>query len=171
MGYQLNQVKFLNEFELERLEEVIKRASKPIHRLLIEVALKTGARATEVLRLRKSDLNPHDKSVFIRGIKGSNDREIPLNNDLWRRLNLYVKTVEGDMIFPITYSGFVKVWHLYRPCKKKLHSLRHTFAINLYKKHRDLRLVQVALGHRNIQNTMVYAEYHYQTTELRKLIC
>ena len=30
------------------------------------------------MNLQKSDLNSYDRSVFIRGIKGSNDREIPL---------------------------------------------------------------------------------------------
>jgi integrase/recombinase XerC len=53
---------------------------------------------------------------------------------------------------------------------KKLHGLRHTFAIRLYKKTKDIRLVQVALGHRNITNTMVYADYAYSQQELRKLI-
>lgn len=169
--YQINQTKFLTELEIEKLESIIKRASKPIHRLIIEVALKTGARATEVIRLRVSDLNHHDRTLFIRGIKGSNDREIPLSDDLYRRLNAYAKTLKGERLFPISYQGFVFIWKTYRPVKKKLHSLRHTFAIELYKRHRDLRLVQVALGHRNIQNTMVYAEYHYAATELRKLIC
>ncbi|CAM5999402.1 unnamed protein product [Sphagnum balticum] len=37
-------------------------------------------------------------------------------------------------------------------------------------KTKDLRLVQVALGHRNITNTMVYADYIYSQQELRKLI-
>jgi integrase/recombinase XerC len=53
---------------------------------------------------------------------------------------------------------------------KKFHSLRHTFAIELYQKTKDLRLVQVALGHRNITNTMIYADYVYSQQELRKLI-
>ncbi|HMN69805.1 MAG TPA: hypothetical protein PKC28_14775 [Bdellovibrionales bacterium] len=42
--------------------------------------------------------------------------------------------------------------------------------MRLYKKSKDLRLVQVALGHRNITNTMVYADYVYSQQELRKLI-
>jgi integrase/recombinase XerC len=47
-----------------------------------------------------------------------------------------------------------------RPNKSKgVHSLRHSFAINLYKKSRDVRFVQVCMGHRNINNTMVYADF------------
>ena len=75
-----------------------------------------------------------------------------------------------DLLFPISYSRLIQIWEHYRPTHKKFHSLRHTFAIRLYKKTKDLRLVQVALGHRNITNTMIYADYVYSQQELRKLI-
>jgi len=73
-------------------------------------------------------------------------------------------------LFPISYHRLYQIWHQYRPVAKKFHSLRHTFAIRLYRKTKDLRLVQVALGHRNITNTMIYADYIYSQQELRKLI-
>ena len=39
------------------------------------------------------------------------------------------------------------------------------------RRRRDVgRLVQVALGHRNITNTMIYADYVYSQQELKKLI-
>ncbi len=38
-----------------------------------------------------------------------------------------------------------------------LHSLRHTFATNLYEKTGDLHLVQRALNHRQITTTEIYA--------------
>jgi integrase/recombinase XerC len=63
-----------------------------------------------------------------------------------------------------------QIWQFYRPVPKKFHALRHTFAIELYQKTKDLRLVQVALGHRNITNTMIYADYIYSQQELKKLI-
>jgi site-specific recombinase XerC len=37
------------------------------------------------------------------------------------------------------------------------HSLRHSFAIRIYRKTRDLLLVQQALRHRSIASTTVYA--------------
>jgi site-specific recombinase XerC len=37
------------------------------------------------------------------------------------------------------------------------HDLRHSFAIRLYKRTRDLLLVQQALRHRSIASTTVYA--------------
>ncbi len=173
MRYSLNKNKYLMEPEVESLEYLLQRHQQDDSRncLLIEVALKTGARAQEVLNLRVNDLSSYDQTLFIRGLKGSNDREIPIPKDLFRRLEFLVRSLNPThLVFDISYQRLYQIWDLYRPCRKSFHSLRHTFAIQLYKKTRDLRLVQVALGHRNINNTMVYADYIYSKEELKKLI-
>lgn len=173
--YALNKNKYLLDPEVERLESLLAGVSPDENRnaLLIWLALKTGARASELLGLRKVDLNTYDHTLFIRGIKGSNDRELPLAPWLFERLREYsehhVSGAAGDL-FPIGYHRLRQVWDWYRPTGKKFHALRHTFAIRLYRKTKDLRLVQVALGHRNITNTMIYADYVYSQQELRKLI-
>lgn len=166
--YSLNQTKYLLPFEVERLRSILQSfQSKDVRNcLLIELGLSTGARATELLNLQLSDLNEADESVFIHGIKGSNDREIPLKSDLFRRL----RSLGTQRLFPITYPRLYQIWDLYRPVPKKFHSLRHTFAIELYTRTKDIRLLQVALGHRNITNTMIYADYLYSKQELRRLI-
>lgn len=173
MKYALNKNKYLLEPELEKLISLLDTYIESDARncILLLLALKTGARAQELLNIKKSDLNIYDESIFIRGIKGSNDREIPLKPELFRKLKKYSESFAStDRIFPITYNRFRQIWDFYRPVPKKLHSLRHTFAIMLYKKTKDIRLVQVALGHRNIMNTMVYADYVYSQQELRRLI-
>ncbi len=170
--YSLNKTKYLLEPEVERLQHILDSFfEKDIRNcLLLSLALRTGARAQELLNLKKSALNSHDKSILIHGIKGSNDREIPLHADFYKKLSNYADQVENEFLFPITYNRFRQVWEQYRPVQKKLHALRHTFAIQLFKKTKDLRLLQVALGHRNIMNTMIYADYIYSQSELRKLI-
>lgn len=173
--YAINKNKYLLEPEVLRLESLLEKSALENNRdtLLLWLGLKTGARATELLQLRRNDLNSYDKTVFIRGIKGSNDRELPLNRWLFDRLYSYSESLPGGSsgdLFPIGYHRFRQIWDWYRPAPKKLHALRHTFAIRLYQKTKDLRLVQVALGHRNITNTMVYADYVYSQQELRKLI-
>jgi integrase len=170
--YALNKTKYLLDPETEDLENLLKKhAEKDLRNvLLIELALKTGGRAQEILNICRADLNAYDETVLIRGLKGSSDREIPLPRELFQRLFRYATAHDSEKLFNLTYNRFREIWVYYRPVPKKLHALRHTFAIRLFKKTKDLRLVQMALGHRNITNTMVYADYIYSQTELRKLI-
>lgn len=168
-NYQINKTKYLNEQELQHLMNIL---NKTISRdsLLLRLALATGARANELLAVSPNDLDDRNKTVFIRGLKNSNDREIPLENSLYNSLKELASYSDSKPIFGIGYSRLVAIWDHYRPANKKFHSLRHTFAIELFKRTKDLNLVKTALGHRNIQNTMVYADYIYRTQELRKLL-
>src|SRR4051794_20833676 len=155
--YNLNRSKYLLDPEVGKLEALIEDfgAKQPRDTALLELALFTGARATELLNLCVGDLNLTDETLLIRGIKNSNDRELPLKSRLARKLaKLNEQKDEHAPIFSISYSRLRQIWEFYRPVHKKFHSLRHTFAIRLFKKTKDLRLVQVALGHRNITNTM-----------------
>lgn len=170
--YAINKNKYLLDPEVDRLHYILDSFKDKDARncTLLWLLLHTGARAQEALNIRPEDLNTYDESVFIRGIKGSNDRELPLPSWLFLRLTQELSRAQDQALFPITYNRLRQIWDLYRPIHKKLHALRHTFAIRLYKKTKDLRLVQVALGHRNITNTMIYADYAYTQEELRKLI-
>lgn len=172
MRYQLNKNKYLLTPEMDRLYHILNSYQDQDIRncLLIELALKTGARAQELLNIQKIDVNIYDETVFIKGIKGSNDREIPLSPILFARLKRYIENLQTKELFDITYDRLYQIWNHYRPVEKKFHCLRHTFAIQLYKKTKDIRLVQVALGHRNITNTMIYADYVYSQEELKRLI-
>lgn len=172
-NYSINKNKFLMDRECEHLELLLKKYihTEPRNALLILLALHTGARAGEILGLQKGDLNPYEQSVFIRGLKNSNDREIPIYDWLFAALERYLEHEKiTDFLFPISYHRLRQIWLDYRPVPKKFHCLRHTFAIRLYKKVKDIRLLQIALGHRNITNTMIYADFVYSQQEMRKLI-
>jgi len=170
--YSLNNSKFLLPPESAKLRQLIHdyRLQDTRNCLLIDLALRTGARAQELLNLTAADLNTFDQSVLIQGIKGSNDREIPLAPGFFQELVSWSQKSGQARIFSISYERLVQIWQIYRPVPKKFHSLRHTFAIELFQRTKDLRLVQVALGHRNIQNTMIYADYIYSKQELRRLL-
>ena len=170
--YSLNKNKYLLEPEVQELLRLMDKfhSQDPRNTLLILLGLRTGARAQELLNLKVGDLNAYDETVFIQGIKGSNDREIPVESGLFQKTLRYAQTVDGVRLFDLSYARLYQIWENYRPVPKKFHSLRHTFAIQIYQKTKDIRLVQVALGHRNIMNTMIYADYVYSQQELRRLI-
>lgn len=169
-AYRLSKAKYLLDEEFNHLNNTLEKFKITDERncTLLWLAIHTGARATEVLNVTAEDLDPHEMTVLIKGIKGSDDRDIPLPK--WLFLRVKALAPVSGRVFPITYIRFHQIWQLYRPCKKKLHSLRHTFAINLYRKTKDVRLIQLTLGHRNLDNTMIYADYQFKTSELRRAI-
>lgn len=172
VNYSINAQKFLSDEELEALVKTLRLLSdrEPRNTTLLFTMLHTGARAQEALNIRVQDLNDVAKSVFIRGMKGSDDREVPVPPWLYKRLVDLRAKHTGERLFDFSYRRLDQIWHAYRPVKKKLHALRHTFALKVFRKTKDLRLVQVALGHRNIQNTMVYASYVYTTEEMKRVL-
>lgn len=170
--YSLNKSKYLTDFERERLLKIFESfEDKDLRNVtLLKLALATGARATELLSIKKSDLDHQEGAIFIKGIKGSNDRELPIANRLFQQVARVSSQSPSELVFPISYNRLRQIWQLYRPVHKKFHCLRHTFAIQLYRKTKDIRLLQMALGHRNIVNTMIYADYVYSKEELKKLL-
>lgn len=172
--YALNRTKFLNDAEVEHFESICRRnlgSESTRDALLMLLALHTGARAEELLNVCKNDFSATDQTVYIRGIKGSNDREIPIPHWLADWVVRYIKTMPTDAhLFPISYGRLRQIWIVWRPVPKVFHSLRHTFAIRTYLRTKDIRLLQVALGHRSILNTMIYADYCYSTSEMRRIL-
>lgn len=177
MSYSLNKTKFLNEAEVltltTQLNEFLKDKETSHYRdaMVIMLALSTGGRAQEVLNIRKCDLDSHNKTVFLRGLKGSNDREIPLQPAFFQKLWTFVldKTDE-ETLFNISYIRLWQIWQMWKPSKKSIHSLRHTFALKLYRRSKDIRLVQQALGHKSINSTLIYQSYSYNTAEMKRAI-
>lgn len=170
---KLTAQKYLNDGELAHLKQLLTKFERSDFRnvTLIKMLYFTGARVSEVLDIRPNDLIDDGHRVFIRGLKNCRDRELPLESMLWcnlKSLCTYHGTGANDPIFPIGYDMARHVWLQYRPCKKKLHSLRHTRALEVYRKTLDVRLVQQMLGHTDIGTTMIYLDYTYNAEELRK---
>lgn len=168
---EISEKKYLSKKELVELEKTFFIRTRDT--LLIKILLETGARQKEILNVTVNDVDIHDGTIYIKGLKGSKDRRLPLEKDTFLRLKSYIEESKPEcFLFDITPRRARQIWQKCRPvgCEKSLHSLRHTFAINLYKKQRDLRLVQFALGHADINSTMVYASYVYRVQELKKLL-
>jgi integrase len=168
--YEINRDKFLDDREQRILLKELNLSNR--NELFILLALKTGARQSELLAITPNDINSQDGTVFIKGLKGSNDREMPVSRDLLDALIARTTGLQPDeRIFPFCRQRLFQIWEWYRPNPNKgFHSLRHTFAINLYKRLKDIMLVKTALGHRSIKNTLIYANYVYSTEELRRIL-
>lgn len=170
--YEMNQTKFLTDEEQRHLRKELNLDNR--NELFITLALETGARQSELLAITPIDIDQENQTIHIIGLKGSNNRTMPVRKELIRSLIKRIKDnniKNSQSIFPISPKTLYQIWTNYRPrSKKPFHSLRHTFAINLYKRTKDIMLIKTALGHRSIKNTMVYADYVYSTNELRRIL-
>lgn len=169
----LESSKVLSPEEVSRLQVVLTRNEKSCFRdvTFLWMLLHTGARVSEVLNLRTSDLIEEDSSVFVNGLKSSMDREIPLTPYLFNRMTVLASQVGvGERIFPFGYERARQLWCEWRPVNKRIHSIRHFRAHDIYRRTKDIRLVQRVLGHCDIQSTMIYLEYDYSKTEMRRAL-
>lgn len=170
-NFSLTPSKYLSEAEQTHLEAILERFRTVAMRntTMLMFMLKTGARPSEVLGVTWADIDFQKKTVFIDTLKGGPPRVIPLSENLIVRLQSL--PIGPGKVFDISYTHFCRIWHEYRPARKKLHSLRHTFAVNCYNKSGyNLRLVQQALGHTALQTTAIYLEIQSTTEDLRLVV-
>ena len=166
----LTQNKFLTDTEIKELKRNLKNEKNQVHVLMIELAMFTGARSAEILEVTTDDFP--GAAVVIHGKKNSKNRTVPLPPAFAEKLAKFVKTIEpGAKLFPVSTRQFRKIWQKLTPNKEKsLHSLRHTMGVKLYNNCEDLHTVQTMLGHKGVQNTMVYLDYVEGNKKLKKSI-
>lgn len=140
-------------------------------RCLMQLMLNAGLRAAEVLALTVYDVDWLSGQLTVRQGKGKKDRILWLNEPVleelrrWRarrpapEQGLLFTTLTGTPLHSSALRAMVKR----RGTKAGLtqkdihpHTLRHTFATELYRQTKDIRLVQKALGHSDLSTTMIY---------------
>jgi site-specific recombinase XerD len=139
---------------------------------VIEVALGTGLRVSELSNLRVEDiqLGRGQNSLVVKKGKGNKTRVVVFSTRLKNIIQEYLdyRKSEGPYLFysarseQILVSGLQKI---FKNCARKagfggmsIHCLRHTFATRVYvASGYNLRLVQQQLGHSSIQTTSVYS--------------
>ncbi len=136
---------------------------------LLSVFLNLGLRVSEALSVKIGDIEWLSSKLTVRAGKGGRDRVLWLTDaDLatlssWRS----VRPADSDYLFCTLAGGkmhdryvrdFVKRYSLKAGIKKDVHphTLRHTFATDLLRDSKNIRLVQRALGHVSISTTMIY---------------
>ncbi len=131
----------------------------------------TGARRGEIWTLKWDDVDFESKVVNITPEKGSNPRVIHLSNKLLELLSRLPK-IYGDRVFStpeieIEYFA-INLQRQRRKLANKIgnprlikihfHTLRYWRGTMLYHQTKDMYYVMLQLGHRNIQNTLLYVQ-------------
>jgi integrase/recombinase XerD len=137
---------------------------------MMRLMLDAGLRVAEVLALKARDINWSTGRLVVRQGKGKKDRILWLNEDALDLLSQWRDrrdTRPGDALFT-TLRGTRLSDRYIREMVKRLaiqagiekdihpHTLRHTFATDIYKQTHNIRLTQKALGHSDLSTTMIY---------------
>lgn len=140
---------------------------------MLEVMYASGLRVSELLNLKREEVNFNRGIIKIRG-KGGKERLVPIGEYALFTLVDYINDVrhhyeknDKRTIFinkngaPLSRQYFFQMIKDYAEesgLTKKVspHSLRHAFATHLLEAGADLRAVQAMLGHTNIATTEIY---------------
>ena len=144
--------------------------------LLLKTLFLTGARVSEFISLKVSDLFFDEQMILIEKGKGGKSRYVPLLPELAQELKTHLGSRQTGYIFESNrhtkftarrIQQIVKETAEQAGIKKKVHPhlLRHTVATLLLERGMPLEQIQKFLGHSKIETTQIYAE---SSTEMMK---
>lgn len=150
-------------------------------RLILELLYGSGLRLSELIHLRKDQVDTERQVLRIRG-KGSKDRLVPYPRCLQGLIRDYLEirvsepegedasyfflTEKGKKLYPKFVYRLVNKYLSYVTTVKKRspHTLRHSYATHLLNHGADLNAIKELLGHSSLAATQVYTH-----TDLAKL--
>jgi integrase len=142
----------------------------------LQLLKETGADAGEAWKLRWLDINLTNKTLAISPTKNHNARTLPVSENLISRL--YRLPRENELVF--AGKNLDKFRWLYETARNKLavkldnpriheimfKTFRHWKATMEYYKTKDILHVKYVLGHKRIENTLVYTHLiHFESDQ------
>lgn len=142
-------------------------ASGRRNRAMLALMLDTGLRAGELVALRCADVDLQTGDLWVRQGKGSKDRRLAMGVRTVRLLEAWLEGRDSGNVFlsrtdrPLSTAYLRQMCARYGeriglPFRLHPHTLRHTFASDLYRYTGNLVVVQHALGHESAQTTLIY---------------
>ena len=143
------------------------------HHCMIRLMLNLGLRASEMLSLESADIDWTSGKLHVKQGKGAKDRILWLNDEdletlgRWKQRRADVvghlagplfSTLTGERIDSRQLRAMIKRVARKAGIEKDVHPhlLRHTFATDLYRTTKNLRITQKALGHAHVSTTEIY---------------
>jgi site-specific recombinase XerD len=167
---------------VEEVTRLLEATPGPKYRAALSVAYGAGLRASEVVSLKVGDIDSERMSIRVEQGKGQRDRYAMLSPTLlevlrawWREGHARGRMRPGGWLFPGQNPvDPMSTRQLNRAChaaadeagitkRVSLHTLRHSFATHLLEQKVDIRVIQVLLGHRKLENTALYSQVATRT--------
>ena len=165
---------FLSQKEIDSF---LKPIRKPRHRLGFILMAYAGLRVSEVCTLKVGDINLSRGFLKVKG-KGNKERIVPLNAKAQSMVENYLRQCGAGLEQENCIVGGARSsWH--DICKRyarhalgrsdiHCHTLRHSFATNLYEEGVQIERIGQLLGHSRLDTTMIYA--HISVEQKREAV-
>jgi integrase len=140
-----------------------------MYALIYSILRDTGIRPVEISNLILNDIDLDSGILSICSAKHGNPRNVKVKASTLAMLKVYVQNHNFGMneeLFPDSAvisntfcrlrTSIARKLQNNRIRKIRLYDFRHYYATTLYFETKDLLLTKEMLGHRNIQNTLVY---------------
>ncbi|MCQ8894413.1 MAG: tyrosine-type recombinase/integrase [Methanolinea sp.] len=152
------ELRYLKHSQVIRLIESIE---DPRDRLIVRTIYATGVRVSELCGINIEDIDFEDGTIRVRG-KGGKIRIVFVDPDTLGEMDRFIGSrIEGPL-FPgqqghhISPRSVQHIFRKYAPEGITPHKIRHSYASELYRRSKNLRVVQENLGHTSIKTTEIY---------------
>ena len=139
------------------------------HRALLMTAYGGGLRASELVKLKVTDIESDEMTIRVEQGKGRKDRRTILSDHLLQELRAYWRIERSpvwlfpgpDLTRPLTRCSAHNVFHAAKSAAgitrgKGIHTLRHCFATHMLEDGIDSAVIQAMLGHAYLSTTAKY---------------
>lgn len=151
----------------EEFKELLENITNKKHKLMITLLYSSGLRVSELVNIKREQLNITQNTLLVKQAKGKKDRITILSQKLKNELLEYLLQTQfkTNYLFESqretkytirTIEAILKKTS--KPLNKHItpHMLRHSFATHLLENGIDIRLIQKLLGHSKIETTTIY---------------
>jgi len=158
-----------NILTLKEIKSMLDNTSNIKHKLIIKLLYGCGLRVSEIVNLKKEDINFEERLIIVKMAKGRKDRFVKIPDSLKEELKNYCSIDFGNYLFESNRGGKLTkdtIQKIVQNASKKAgikkrvypHLLRHSFATHLLENGTDLRIIQKLLGHSDIKTTQIYTQ-------------
>lgn len=190
----IKKIKVENErerfFELEELEKIyeeinntfLEEADRLKYTLFAKIAVTTGVRLSNLIRLKVEDIDLKNKTITIRKTKTNTSYDAFIKESILDDLKKYIASKKPndyvfyvDLVYTEDYENITKHYQrVFRnifnklfnehypqghPKHAVLHTFRHTFATHLAKNRVPIYTIMKLMNHKDIKMTLRYAKH------------
>lgn len=176
-------INYFDSYEIRRFFDILKKEQNTRDLLFFLFVFRYGLRVGEAISIRLDDLKPdsiHPIEININRLKDGISRHYPINPEDSKVLKRWLKqratfpNAAGNRYLFITrksalshmtrilaqklhekYSGFAG---LPRDKQTNIHAWRHSTAIDLLMRGKDIYYIKAHLGHKSLQSSLVYLD-------------